>query len=78
MRRRILLDPPAERSLSEWIRPAADRDGRSVLVGPGGRIHRRRAQAFIAGGAVPVRLGPHVPALETAAEAAMAVLGAAS
>lgn len=76
---RILLDPSAERSLTEWIRPGPRTRDRplSVLVGPEGGFTDAERAAFVADGAVPVRLGPHVLRLETAAEAAMAVLGCA-
>ena len=71
---RILLDPSAERSLSEWIRSVPRPRRISVLVGPEGGFTDPERASFVAAGAVPLRLGPHVLRLETAAEAAMAVL----
>jgi len=76
---RILLDASAETPLASWIRPGRWTSERplTVLVGPEGGFTEEERAGFVAGGAVPVRLGPHVLRIETAAEAAMAVLAAA-
>ena len=76
---RLLLDPSAERSLASWIRPGRWTSAHplTVLVGPEGGFTEKERAAFVADGAVPVRLGPHTLRIETAAEAAMAILGSA-
>lgn len=81
----VLLDPGAERSLPQWIRGRIEASATRwsserpllVLVGPEGGFTAEERAALVARGAEPVRLGPHVLRVETAAEAAMAVLGAA-
>jgi 16S rRNA (uracil1498-N3)-methyltransferase len=80
----LLLDPGAEGDIAEWIR---DRIGRGeaswtsprplfVLVGPEGGFTSEERDGWLARGAAAVRLGPHVLRVETAAEAATAVLAA--
>jgi len=73
----VLLDPRAELTLLEWIRGRSADRPLLVLVGPEGGFTAEEQAALVARGAEPVRLGPHVLRVETAAEAAMAVLGAA-
>ncbi len=76
---RLLLDPTAETSLADRLL-AKDRPPErawTVLVGPEGGFTDAERAAFVAAGAIPVSLGPHVLRLETAAEAAMAILGCA-
>jgi len=78
----VLLDPDAGCTLPAWIARVehgwtAARPLR-VLVGPeGGFTAAERAQ-WIARGAEPLALGPHVLRVETAAEAAMATIAACS
>jgi 16S rRNA (uracil1498-N3)-methyltransferase len=76
---RLLLDPSGESALAELVRPELRSAGRAwtVLVGPEGGFTDEERAAFVAEGAIPVSLGPHVLRLETAAEAAMAILGCA-
>jgi 16S rRNA (uracil1498-N3)-methyltransferase len=77
--RLAVLDPQAERGLGEWIAevPAlrdANRERPLVLcVGPEGGFSSEERAALVAAGAAPVRLGPHILRIETAAEAAAAV-----
>jgi len=74
---RLLLDPSTESSLVDRMRSeerSAERTW-TVLVGPEGGFTDGERAAFVAEGAIPVSLGPHVLRLETAAEAAMAILG---
>jgi 16S rRNA (uracil1498-N3)-methyltransferase len=81
----VLLDPGSELGLESWIRGRIeDRAARwtsdrplLVLVGPEGGFTDAERERFLAHGATAVRLGPHVLRVETAAEAAMAVLAAA-
>jgi len=76
----LLLDPHAESTLPTW----ALETGRAwtaamplrVLVGPEGGFTASEREHWIARGARPVALGPHVLRVETAAEAAMATLAA--
>jgi 16S rRNA (uracil1498-N3)-methyltransferase len=81
----LLLDPDAGLGLSAWIggirhvertwRWTEERPLR-VLVGPEGGFTGAERERWISLGAVAVRLGPHTLRLETAAEAAMAILAA--
>jgi 16S rRNA (uracil1498-N3)-methyltransferase len=73
----VLLDPAGDRTLPEWIRGRAVDRPLLVLVGPEGGFTAEERADFLRRGAEAVRLGPHVLRVETAAEAAMAVLGAA-
>lgn len=77
-----LLDPDAKLSLLDWARdlPAgAGRGGPPVvlLVGPEGGFTGLERQDLVRLGATPVRLGPHVLRIETAAEAGLAGLALA-
>ena len=76
---RLLLDPAAERSLADLMRTeVATAENRwTVLVGPEGGFTDEERAEFVAEGARPVSLGPHLLRVETAAEAAMAILGCA-
>ncbi|MFN0007711.1 MAG: RsmE family RNA methyltransferase [Planctomycetota bacterium] len=81
----VFLDPEAERSLTRWIQNRIEagttrwnsRHPLLVLVGPEGGFTPEERAHWFARGAEAVRLGAHVLRVETAAEAAMAVLGAA-
>lgn len=73
----VLLDPVAERTLPEWTQGRIADRPLLVLVGPEGGFTETERASLLARGAEAVRLGPHVLRVETAAEAAMAVLAAA-
>jgi 16S rRNA (uracil1498-N3)-methyltransferase len=82
----VLLDPDSSLGLPAWLagvplRAAAWRWTEElplrVLVGPEGGFTESERERWLSVGAVPVRLGPYTLRLETAAEAAMAVLAAA-
>jgi 16S rRNA (uracil1498-N3)-methyltransferase len=73
---RILLSPRADESLASWAqreRPAA----LSLLVGPEGGFSDEEEQSALRHGAIALAVGPRILRTETAALAAMAVLGAA-
>lgn len=72
--RMLVLEPSAEHPITEFIP-----DGRDLLlvVGPEGGIAPGELDAFRAGGAELVRLGPTVLRTSTAGPAALAVLNAA-
>lgn len=79
----LLLDPGADLGLTEWVagkrsssvEPAWTREHPlRLLIGPEGGWSEGERAAWLARGAQPARLGPHVLRLETAAEAAMAIL----
>jgi 16S rRNA (uracil1498-N3)-methyltransferase len=80
----VLLDPAADRGLADWARERRERGATRwtaehpllVLVGPEGGFTADERARFAARGASPVRIGPHVLRVETAAEAATAVLAA--
>jgi len=77
-----LLEPGASLSFALWVRSLPL--GPSLLgtrarpivlvVGPEGGLADDERGAFLEAGATPVRLGPHVLRVETAAEAALAVI----
>jgi 16S rRNA (uracil1498-N3)-methyltransferase len=83
----VLLDPDSSVGISAWLagiqlrasawRWTEERPLR-VLVGPEGGFTQTERDRWLSLGAVPLRVGPHTLRLETAAEAAMAVLAAAS
>jgi 16S rRNA (uracil1498-N3)-methyltransferase len=73
----VLLDPEAELTLPEWARGRTSDRPILVLVGPEGGFTDEERAGFLARGALAARLGPHVLRVETAAEAATAVLAAA-
>ncbi len=76
-----LLDPQGGMSFDTWLRsllPAPIGIGSkerpiAIVIGPEGGFSPSEREAFLAAGASPVRLGPHVLRIETAAVAAMAV-----
>jgi 16S rRNA (uracil1498-N3)-methyltransferase len=68
----LLLDPAAERRLAGIVLP---RDGEIVLiVGPEGGISEGETAELVAGGALPVRLGPSVLRGSTAGAVAGALV----
>lgn len=79
-----MLDPGAERHLGHWV-ATADRDRQAgtrtrpivLAVGPEGGFTDDERAAWHEAGATSVVLHPHVLRIETAAEAALAVLTAA-
>jgi 16S rRNA (uracil1498-N3)-methyltransferase len=76
-----LLDPDGGMSLDTWLRsliPSLASLGTRerpirVVVGPEGGLAPEEREALALAGGTPVRLGPHVLRIETAALAAMAV-----
>ncbi|HET7755962.1 MAG TPA: 16S rRNA (uracil(1498)-N(3))-methyltransferase [Steroidobacteraceae bacterium] len=68
---RLLLSPEATRRLAELERPAGPV---TVLVGPEGGLADTEAEAAVAAGFTPVRVGPRVLRTETAAIAAITLL----
>jgi 16S rRNA (uracil1498-N3)-methyltransferase len=71
----LVLHEEAQQPLASVVLPAA---GDVVLiVGPEGGVAPEELSAFIAAGAVAVRLGPHVLRSSSAGPAALAVLSAA-
>ena len=81
----VVLDPGAELSLATWARAWLADPARRPLwggaivlaVGPEGGFSDGEREALLRDGASPVVLAPHVLRIETAAEAAVAVLAAA-
>jgi 16S rRNA (uracil1498-N3)-methyltransferase len=81
----LLLDPTSARGLSQWVRehePSRERGWTAerplrVIAGPEGGFTAQERDGFLARGATPVSLGPHTLRIETAAEAAMAILAGA-
>ncbi|WP_419191769.1 RsmE family RNA methyltransferase [Engelhardtia mirabilis] len=71
-----VLHPTAEQPLLSWARglTAAPGDPICLVIGPEGGFQTQELEALAASGAAPVRLGPHVLRIETAAEAAASVL----
>lgn len=80
-----LLDPHADFALDVWVRslagtPLARATPERPLVlavGPEGGFDADERSALLAAGATPVRVGPHVLRIETAAEAALAIVAGA-
>jgi 16S rRNA (uracil1498-N3)-methyltransferase len=81
----LLLDPGSNVGLSAWVAEirARESDRRwteerplCVRIGPEGGFTPTERESWVARGALPLRLGPNVLRLETAAEAAMAILAA--
>lgn len=74
--RLVLLDPHAEQAAGSWMTSLNDHP-RSViaLIGPEGGFTADEHSAAIAAGATPVRLGPHILRIETAAIAICAAFG---
>jgi len=77
----LVLDPDGTVELLDWARghPGAGSAARplTVVVGPEGGLSAEESAQLAAAGAVAVRVGPHVLRIETAAEAALALLVAA-
>lgn len=71
---RILLSPRASTSLADWARTEGPQ-ALSLMVGPEGGFTAEEEDAAIAAGALPLSVGPRVLRTETAALAAVAMLG---
>ena len=71
---RILLSPRATQSLAGWAQSNGPQ-ALTLMVGPEGGFTREEEDAAIAGGALALSIGPRVLRTETAALAALAMLG---
>lgn len=71
---RILLSPRATGSLAQWAQ-AGGPQAVTLMVGPEGGFTREEEDAAIAAGALALSVGPRVLRTETAALAALAMLG---
>ncbi|MFC5458313.1 16S rRNA (uracil(1498)-N(3))-methyltransferase [Massilia niabensis] len=71
---RILLSPRATQSLAGWAQ-ASSPQPLTLLVGPEGGFTREEEDAALAAGALALSMGPRVLRTETAALAALAMLG---
>lgn len=79
-----VLDPLAGLPLDTWLRSLSPAHGGLgtrahpivLVIGPEGGLDEAERRALLDAGASPVRIGPHVLRVETAAEAAMAVAAA--
>ena len=71
---RILLSPRADTSLAQWAQ-ASGPQALTLMVGPEGGFTLDEEDAAMAGGALALSVGPRVLRTETAALAAMAMLG---
>jgi 16S rRNA (uracil1498-N3)-methyltransferase len=71
---RILLSPRADASLAQWA-GAAGPQAITLMVGPEGGFTREEEDAAVAAGARMLSIGPRVLRTETAALAALALLG---
>ena len=71
---RILLSPRATQSLAGWAQANAPQP-LTLLVGPEGGFTREEEDAALAAGAQALSMGPRVLRTETAALAALAMLG---
>ena len=71
---RILLSPRATQSLAGWAQANAAQ-ALTLMVGPEGGFTREEEEAALAAGALALSMGPRVLRTETAALAAMAMLG---
>lgn len=71
---RILLSPRADISLTRWAREVGPR-GLTLMVGPEGGFTAEEENAAVAAGARMLSVGPRVLRTETAALAALAMLG---
>ncbi|MCC2971705.1 16S rRNA (uracil(1498)-N(3))-methyltransferase [Massilia sp. IC2-476] len=72
---RILLSPRASQSLAGWAQ-ANSPQALTLMVGPEGGFSREEEDAALAAGALALSVGPRVLRTETAALAALAMLGA--
>ena len=73
---RILLSPRATQSLAGWAAANVPQN-LTLLVGPEGGLTREEEDMALAAGAIALAMGPRVLRTETAALAALAVLGGA-
>ncbi|SFC03921.1 16S rRNA (uracil(1498)-N(3))-methyltransferase [Massilia yuzhufengensis] len=73
---RILLSPRATTSLAAWAKDGGPR-ALTLMVGPEGGFTREEEEAALAAGALALSVGPRVLRTETAALAALAMLGGA-
>lgn len=73
--RPILLTPRAAQSLPDWARQQPPQ-ALSLLIGPEGGFTSEEEDAAIAGGALPLSMGPRILRTETAGIAAVAALNA--
>ncbi|MFC0251105.1 16S rRNA (uracil(1498)-N(3))-methyltransferase [Massilia consociata] len=71
---RILLSPRAESSLAQWAQ-AGGPQALTLMVGPEGGFTAEEEDAAVAAGAIALSIGPRVLRTETAALAALAMLG---
>lgn len=71
---RILLSPRAQGSLAQWAQ-ASGPQGLTLMVGPEGGFTHEEEDAAVAAGALMLSIGPRVLRTETAALAALALLG---
>jgi 16S rRNA (uracil1498-N3)-methyltransferase len=71
---RILLSPRATESLAAWAQVNAPQ-ALTLMVGPEGGFTREEEDAALAAGALALSIGPRVLRTETAALAALAMLG---
>ncbi|QOY95530.1 16S rRNA (uracil(1498)-N(3))-methyltransferase [Massilia sp. UMI-21] len=71
---RILLSPRAELSLAEWAKQNGPQP-LTLMVGPEGGFSHEEEDAALAAGALALSVGPRVLRTETAALAALAMLG---
>jgi len=71
---RILLSPRAGQSLADWAKENGPRP-LTLMVGPEGGFSREEEDAALAAGALALSVGPRVLRTETAALAALAMLG---
>lgn len=71
----LVLDPGATLSLTEWARTTPAPSTIGLIVGPEGGITPSELDTLVAGGATPVRHGPHVMRTSSAGPAALSALG---
>ena len=71
---RVLLSPRADSSLAQWAQ-ASGPQALTLVVGPEGGFTREEEDAAVASGALMLSIGPRVLRTETAALAALALLG---
>jgi 16S rRNA (uracil1498-N3)-methyltransferase len=71
---RILLSPRAEQSLADWAKQNGPQ-ALTLMVGPEGGFSREEEDAALGAGALALSVGPRVLRTETAALAALAMLG---
>jgi 16S rRNA (uracil1498-N3)-methyltransferase len=74
LHKRVLLTPRASQSLPDWARHQPPQ-ALTLLVGPEGGYTEQEEDAAIARGAIALSMGPRILRTETAALAAVAMLG---